>query len=131
VDIKMKLHSSRYSVLVVVALCALAGCASAPQTGVAASASEVKVYGSDKLTASQYEFVRHLWVDSWRGPFWLPTYPSEAEAIAALQAEAGSLGADGLINVICLDEARLKWLWSSGPAFLCYGNAIRVLRNAG
>ena len=127
----MKLRSSRFSALVAVAVCALSGCASVPQSGVEAGATEVKVYGSGKLAASQYEVVRRLWVDSWRAAFWLPTYPSEAEGIASLQTEAGRLGADGLINVICLDQGHSKWTWSPGPAVLCYGDAIRVRRNQG
>ena len=93
----MKLRSSRFSALVTVAVCVLSGCASVPQSGVEGGATEVKVYGSGKLAASQYEVVRRLWVDSWRAAFWLPTYPSEAEGIASLQTEAGRLGADGLI----------------------------------
>jgi uncharacterized protein YbjQ (UPF0145 family) len=109
----------------------LSGCASAPQSGVEGGAAEVKVYASDKLAASQYEVVGRIWVDSWRSAFRLPTYPTEAEAIASLQAEAARRGADGLINVFCADLGHSKWSWSSGPAVLCYGNAIRVRQNQG
>jgi uncharacterized protein YbjQ (UPF0145 family) len=91
----------------------------------------VKLYEFRNLPPGQYEVVRRLWVGSWRAAFWLPTYPSEAEAVAALQAEASRLGADGLINVACLDESRSKWFSSSEPAVLCYGNAIRIRRTEG
>jgi hypothetical protein len=126
----MKRRSSRLSALVA-AVSVLSGCASVPQSRVEGGTTEVKVYESNKLAAGQYEVVRRLWVDSWRSAFWLPTYPSEAEGIAALRTEAGRLGADGLINVICIDQGRSNWSSSPGPAILCYGNVIRVRRNEG
>jgi hypothetical protein len=129
--VKMKLRSSRFSALVAVAACALSGCASVPQSGVNVAATEVKIYGPGKLSESQYEVVSRIWVDSWRSNFLLPTYPSEAEGIASLQTEAARVGADGLINVVCTEQGRLKWSTSSGPAILCYANAIRVRRNEG
>jgi hypothetical protein len=122
----MKLRSSRFSALVAVAVCVLSGCASAPQSGVERRAAEVKVYEPDQLVQGQYELVRYLWVDSWRAAFWLPSYSSEAEGVASLQAEAARLGANGLINVSCRDQGHSIWSWSREPAILCYGNAIRV-----
>ena len=122
----MKLRSSRFSALVAVAVCVLSGCASAPQSGVERQAAEVKVYEPEQLAQGQYEVVRHLWVDSWRTAFWLPSDSSEADGIASLQAEAARLGANGLINVSCRDQGHSIWSWSREPAILCYGNAIRV-----
>jgi hypothetical protein len=122
----MKLRSSLFSALVAVAICVLSGCASAPQSDVERQAAEVKVYEPEQLTQGQYEVVRHLWVDSWRTAFWLPTDSSEAEGIASLQTEAARLGANGLINVSCRDQGHFMWSWSREPAILCYGNAIRV-----
>ena len=116
---------------VAVAVCVLSGCASVPQGGLERGTNEVKVYETGTLAASQYVVVRRVWVDSWRSAFRLPTYSSEAEGIASLQAEAARLGADGLINVICLDQGHWKWSADPGPAVLCYGNAIRVQRNEG
>jgi len=127
----VKLRSPRNLALVAVAVCLFPGCASVPQGGVEIAATEVKVYGSGSLTVSQYEVVRRLWADSSRAAFWLPTYSSEAEGIASLQTEAGSLGAEGLINVICMDQVRSQWSWSSERAVLCYGEAIRLRRNQG
>ena len=127
----MKLRSSRLSALVAVTGCVLGGCASVPQQGVATAATDVKVYEPSQLAASQYEVVRHIWVDSWRSAFWVPAYSSEAEGIAALRTEAASLGADGLIDVVCLDQGSSRWSSSAGPAVLCYGNAIHVRDNAG
>jgi hypothetical protein len=127
----MKLRSSRFSAFFAVSACVLSGCAGVPQTGVQGRATEVKIYESNKLAAGQYEVVSRLWVDSWRSAFWLPTFPSEAEGIASLQTEAGRVGADGLINVICIDQGPSKWSSNPVPRILCYGNAIRLRRNEG
>ena|ERR1035437_2743009 len=122
----MRLRSSHFYMLVAVAVCMLSGCASAPQSGVERHAAEVKVYQPDQLLQSQYKVVRYLWVDSWRSAFWLPTYLTDGEGIASLQAEAARLGANGLINVSCIDQGRSLWSWSREPSILCYGNAINV-----
>jgi uncharacterized protein YbjQ (UPF0145 family) len=122
----MKLRSSRFQALAAVAVCVLCGCASAPPSGVEAQAAAVKVYEPEQLMQDQYEVLRHLWVDSWRTAFWLPTDASEAEGIASLQAKAARVGANGLINVSCRDQGHSLWSWSRAPAILCYGNAIRV-----
>jgi hypothetical protein len=121
----MKLRISRFSVLVAIAVCALSACASAPRSG-ARQAAGVKVYESEQLAQGQYELVRYLWVNSWRTAFRLPSDSSEAEGIAALQAEAARLGANGLINVSCRDQGHFMWSRSREPAILCYGDAIRV-----
>ena len=102
--VKMKLQSSRFSALVAVAVCVLSGCASVPQSEINVAATEVKIYAPGKLSVNQYEVVRRIWVDSWRSNFLLPTYPSEADGIASMQAEAARLGADGLINVVCMEQ---------------------------
>ena len=122
----MKLRSSRFSALVAVAVCVLSGCASAPQSGVERQGGEVKVYEPEQLTQGQYEVVRHLWVDSWRTAFSLPTASSEAEGIASLQTEAARLGANGLMNVSCRDQGQYRWPWSRNASILCNGHAIRV-----
>lgn len=122
----MKLRIAAFLSFLTLAACALSGCASAPQNVAQASVDEVKIYGSDQLAPSRYEVVRHLWADSWRSSFLLPTYSSEADGIAAMRTEAARLGANGLINVLCMDQGHSKWSWKSGPAIICYGNAIRV-----
>ena len=127
----MRILSSRLSTLVAVAVCVLSGCASAPQGTVQSRPSEIKVYSSGELPVNSYEVVSRIWVDSWRTAFWPPTYPTQDEAIAALQNEAARLRADGLMNVICLDQGHSRWSMSAEPAVLCYGNAIRVRRSEG
>jgi uncharacterized protein YbjQ (UPF0145 family) len=128
---KMNLRNSRLTTLLAIAACVLSGCASVPESGVARSPAEVKIYETGKLSVSQYQVVRRIWVDSWRSAFRLPTYANEADSIAALQAEAGRLGADGLINVNCIDQGPSPWSSSTAPAILCYGNAIRLRKNEG
>jgi hypothetical protein len=127
----MKLACSRCSAWVAVAACVLSGCASAPPSGTEVRAADVKIYQSSNLTSSRYDVVRRVWIDSWRSAFWLPTYPTEAEGIASLQTEAGRAGADGLINVICIDQGPSKWSSSQEPRILCYGNAIRLRPSQG
>jgi len=111
--------------LIALAVGALSGCASVPPD-VAKRAPDIKVYETGQLPIYRYDVVRRIWVDSWRTAFGAPTYPTRDDAVAALQTEAAVAGADGLINVICLDQARGRWLARAEPAILCYGNAIRL-----
>ncbi len=121
----MKFRCAGFAVHVAVSLFVLSGCASAPRNDLGHGA-EVKVYEPAQLAQNQYEIVRHLWVDSWRTAFWLPTYSTEAQAIASLQDGAARLGANGLINVSCRDQGHFIQSHNREPAILCYGNAIRV-----
>ncbi len=122
----MKIRKSWLSVIVAgsaYVLCASSGFA---QSNVEPPAPELRMYTFGEMAISRYEVVGRLPADSWRTAFWLPTFPNQEQAIAALQTEATKLGADGLLNVSCLDQGRSKWWSSTGPAFLCYGIAIRV-----
>ena len=127
----MKIRNSRLSALVAgsaYVLCAGAGIA---QSDVEQRASALKFYGFGEIDPSRYEVVGRLWGDSWRSAFWVPTFPSQEQAIAALRVEAARRGADGLLNVDCLDQGRWKWSSNTEPAFLCYGIAIRVRPSQG
>ena len=124
VDTKMRIPSSKLSVLV--AVCALSGCASGPQGDIAKPVPEITIYNTDQLPAYRYDVVRRIWVDSWRTAFRAPTYPTQDEAIVSMKTEAARAGADGLVNVFCMDQGRSRWSSSTEPAILCYGNAIRV-----
>ncbi len=123
----MQIRGLRFSAIVVAAAFILSSCAGAPQSGPQTQAAEVRVYASGQLAQGQYAVVRRLWVDSWRTAFWMPSHSSAAAGIAALRAEAAHLGANGLINVDCLDQGHfILWSWSREPTIICYGNAIRV-----
>lgn len=121
----MKVPRPHATTFVAMAVCALAGCATVPPD-VAKRAPDVKIYDNGQLPIYRYEVVRRIWVDSWRTAFGAPTFPTRDDAVAALQTEAALAGADGLINVICLDQGRARWYARAEPAILCYGNAIRV-----
>jgi hypothetical protein len=122
----MKIRSPSLCTLIAVAVCMLSGCASTPLSSNERVATEVKVYQPDQLLPNQYKVVRYLWVDSWHAAFWLPSYSSEREGIAALQSAAQRLGANGLINVSCIDQGRSIWSWRREPSIVCNGTAINV-----
>ena len=89
-------------------------------------ASPLRSYTFGDIAFGRYEVVGRLPASSWRSAFWVPTFPSKEQAMAALQTEATRLGADGLLNVACLDQGGSTWFSSTQSAFLCYGIAIRV-----
>jgi hypothetical protein len=127
----MKLRSSRLAALVTASACALCAGASSAQGDIERRASDLKIYALGEISMSRYEVVGRPWVDSWRSAFWVPTFASQEQAIAALQTEAARRGADALLNVNCLDQGRWTWSSSAEPAFLCYGIAIRVRPSQG
>ena len=87
-------------------------------------AEDVKVYTPAQLRQGEYETVKRLWVETWRTPFWVPSYSSSKDGIEALQDKAAALGANGLINVACYGD---KGFFSFGSeSFTCYGKAIKV-----
>jgi len=122
----MKLRRSRLAALVAGSACALCAGAGIAQGVVEQRAAELRIYALGEIGVSRYEVVGRPWADSWRSAFWVPTFPSQEQAIAALQTEAARRGADGLLNVNCLDQGRWSWSSKTEPAFLCYGIAIRV-----
>jgi hypothetical protein len=127
----MKLRSSRLAALAAASACALCTGAAVAQGVVEQRASELRIYALGEISMSRYEVVGRPWADSWRSTLWVPTFPSQEQAIAALQAEAASRGADGLLNVNCLDQGSWSWSSKTEPAFLCYGIAIRVRPSQG
>jgi uncharacterized protein YbjQ (UPF0145 family) len=122
---KMKIPGSRLSVSIAFAMLALAGCASAPPADVQQRAAEMKIYDMDQSVGAPYQVVKRLWTDHWRTAFTAPVYPTQDEALNALRVEAAQLGADGLVNVNCLDQALARWIAKPDPAILCYGIAVR------
>ena len=127
----MKTADLVLSASIVCATCALPGCANVPQAEVDSRAAEIKVYKPPELSGTSYESVGHVWVDSWRTAFWAPTHPTEDEAVRALRAEAARLGANGIVNVVCLDQNVPKKSADAQPAILCYSNALRVPKSGG
>lgn len=103
----------------------VAGCASKSVTSSKSkvSPSEVKVYQTTDLLATQYVLVEYVWISSWRSNLTYPSFKSEADGVDAMKRVASDAGANGLINVICLDT-RTKA--SQSLELYCYGDAIRV-----
>jgi hypothetical protein len=105
------------AITMVLSAAILAGCASL-------KAEDVKVYTPAQLRQGEYETVKRLWVETWRTPFWVPSYSSREDGIAAMRDKAAGLGANGLINVDCYGD---KGFFSFGSeSFVCYGKAIKV-----
>jgi uncharacterized protein YbjQ (UPF0145 family) len=93
-------------------------CASSP----AQERAPVPIYDSTQIALDRYTVVKRLGVQGWRSGYYIESYGDVAAASDALLAQAAQLGADGLINVYCLDRSdRLK-----GEGYYCYGNAIKV-----
>ena len=123
----MTVRSPRLCALVAASISVLCAGIGIAQDNVEQRASELKIYTFGEISANGYEVVGRPWVDSWRSAYWMPSFPSQEQAIAALRTEAVRRGADGLLNVSCLDQVRGKWWsWNTEPAFLCYGIAIRT-----
>jgi uncharacterized protein YbjQ (UPF0145 family) len=114
-----------------VALGVLAGCASVPQAELDRRAADVKVYRMDQTVGRGYEIVGRVWGDSWKSALVLPTSPTEEAAIDALRTEAVRLGADGLVNVNCLQQVIPLWSRSTESPILCYAVAVRFRQGAG
>jgi hypothetical protein len=90
-------------------------------TALAAEPAPVRVFDAGELTLDRYTVVKRLWTGTWRASFWVPEYGDAAAAISAITEEARSLGADGVVNLHCLNDAGG---WSAG--YLCYALAIKL-----
>lgn len=99
----------------------LAACSSGSMRG-ASDISQVQVYRSMQLTPTRYTVVKRIWVDGLRSNFTYPSFDSEQAGIDAMRHQAARFGANGILNVICLDPSGGK----SKGGLLCYGDAIRV-----
>jgi hypothetical protein len=104
-------------------LASAVGCASKGQTYTKVPPAEVKVYATTDLLQSQYAFVDYVWITSWRSAFTYPSFKSENDGLDAMKRVASDAGANGLINVICIDTRSKP---SQTADLNCYGDAIRV-----
>jgi len=99
------------------------GCALCVAAGLAhgADAAQVKVFDATQLTFDRYTVVTRIWTQMWRSALWVPEYGNTADAIDALTSKAAGAGADGVINLHCLNDTDG---WGSG--YICYGLAIKL-----
>ena len=70
-------------------------------------AEDIKICSPAEPKQSEYERVALLWVGSWRTAFWVPTYSSRDDGIAALRDKAAAIDANGLTNVDCYGDRGL------------------------
>ena len=84
-------------------------------------AAPLRVFDAGELTLNRYTVVKRLWTGALRASFWIPSYDDAGTAISALTSEARSLGADGVVNLHCLND---RGGWSGG--YTCYGLAIKL-----
>ena len=109
---------------VILAVAVLSGAVPAQVFASGGARPEVHIYEAGALTPDRYTVVKRLSVESWQSAFWVPTYEESGDAITAVEKEAAAAGANGIINLNCLN-ARGGW-FSGKDAYYCYGNAIRV-----
>ena len=93
---------------------------SAAAGALAAEPAPVRIFDAGELTLERYTIVKRLWTGSLRASFWVPEHTDAAAAISAMTDEAQSLGADGIINLHCLNDAS-GW----GAGYFCYGLAVK------
>ena len=97
--------------------------AAAPHLVGAAQSGAPRVYKVGEITLDRYTVIDRIWVGSLRTAFWLPTHADEPSAIEAVMSEAARLGADGVVNLHCLnDRGGLPPLMGH----FCYANAIKL-----
>lgn len=87
------------------------------------SADSIKIYDPADLNLSRYEILKRLWVGSWRSAFDVPRHADAGAAVAEMKITAAKLGADGLMNVVCVPEE--DW-WLRKASFFCHALAIRL-----
>jgi len=81
----------------------------------------LRVFDAGELTLDRYTVVKRLWTGALRASFWIPSYDDAATAISALTSKARDLGADGVVNLHCLND-NTGW----GGGYICYGLAIKL-----
>lgn len=92
-----------------------------PGTGDAVAADSdtvwVNVFDATALTLDRYTVVKRIWTQTFYAAFGVPTHETRADAIAALTSRAADAGANGVINLHCLNDS---------DGYFCYGLAIKL-----
>lgn len=108
--------------LLTCALCAVSISGACAQG--AAESKQPRIFLPGELTLDRYTVVQRLWVEPWRSAVSIPTHEDRNTAITELLAAAGKLGADGIVNLICLNDRGGSQ--SGKNSFFCYGNAVKI-----
>lgn len=103
----------RHAVAALFCLAALLGTG----RGLAADVGPVRVFDAGELAPSRFTVVKRLWTDTWRSSFWIAGHADAGAAITAITTEAAKLGADGIVNLHCLNDS---------GSYYCYGLAIKL-----
>ena len=107
-----------------VLLLCLAACAT-PDGATPDSASKVTIHESVTDAPPRFEIIKRLWTESGRSfLFWVPTYDSQEEAMAAFRSEAESLGGNGVINFGCYN-AVISPKPPAGSPLYCNGTIVK------
>jgi hypothetical protein len=85
-------------------------------TAGASSGAPVRVFDAGELTPDRYTVIERIWTGTLRTLFWLPSHDDAGAAVAALTDKAASLGADGVVNLHCLNDG----------GYYCYGLAVKL-----
>lgn len=91
--------------------------------GSARGADSIRIYDPADLNLGRYEILERLWVESWRSAFDVPRHADARAAVAELKTAAARLGADGLINVVCVPDPGWR---QQGSNVFCHALAIRL-----
>ena len=82
-----------------------------------------RVYQVGEITYNRYTVLERIWVGSWRSAFYVPGRADEKGAVEALKEEAARLGADGIVNLHCINDSSG---FMGGADHFCYANAIKL-----
>ena len=102
-------------------LVALALFASA--AGAIAADAPLKIYAPGELAYARYTVIKRLWVETPRSAFYVRAHADSGDAISELVNEATRIGADGVVNLHCLNGGQFM---QDAAAWFCYGNAIKL-----
>jgi uncharacterized protein YbjQ (UPF0145 family) len=80
----------------------------------------IKIYEASELTLASYTVVKRIWTGTWYASFMVPNHEDLPSAIEALKSKAADAGADGVVNLNCLNDAA----WDT--RYYCYGLAIKL-----
>jgi hypothetical protein len=104
-------------------LCALALIAGSISVAAAQGSVGPRIYLVGEITYDRYTVLERIWVESWQTVFDVPAHVSEAAAIEALKEEATRRGADGIVNLHCLNDSGALF---GRAGHFCYANAIKL-----
>lgn len=105
----------------IAALLSTAGTGAMTVVEARAETPPVRVYDAAQLAPERYSVVKRIWTGTWHSAFWVPVHDDAAAAIAALTAKAADAGADGVVNLHCLNDDA-----GFGGGYFCYGLAIKL-----